>query len=128
MEKTIVGIVGAVAGLATVGGAQAATPAVQELGSVPAAQSFAELLDPIPNALAALRAADAAAVTAPASDETGVQVAQLYIGVGHHHHHHHNRYFYRHHHHHRGVVIRVPRRFYGHHHHHHHHSRYYRGY
>jgi hypothetical protein len=120
MEKTIVGIVGAVAGLATVGGAQAAAPAMQDAGGVPAAQSFAELLDPIPNALAALRAADAAAAAAPARDEAEVKVAQLYIGVGHHHHHH--RYFRHHHHHHRGVVVRVPRRVYGHHHHHHHHG------
>jgi hypothetical protein len=114
MEKTIVGIVGAVAGLATVGGAQAATPAIQDAGGVPAAQSFAELLDPIPNALAALRAADAA----PARDEADMKVAQVYIGVGHHHHH--SRYRHHHHHHHRGIVVRVPRRVFGHHHHHHH--------
>jgi hypothetical protein len=118
MDKTIVGIVGAVAGLATVGGAQAATPATQDAGGVLAAQSFAELLDPIPNALAALRAADSAAAAAPARDEAEMKVAQLYIGVGHHHHH---RSFRHHHHHHRGVVVRVPRRVYGHHHHHHHH-------
>jgi hypothetical protein len=116
MEKTILGIVGAVAGLATVGGAQAATPATQDTSGVPAARSFAELLDPIPNALAALQAADAAA---PAQDEADMKVAQVYIGVGHHHHH--RRYYGHHHHHHRGVVIRVPRRGYGHHHHHHHH-------
>ena len=118
MEKTILGIVGAVAGLATVGGAQAATPATQDASGVPAARSFAELLDPIPNALAALQAAEAADAAAPAQDEADMKVAQVYIGVGHHHHH--RRYYGHHHHHHRGVVIRVPRRGYGHHHHHHH--------
>jgi len=130
MDKTIIGVVGAVAGLASLdGAAQAAT--VTAPGDVKAAQSFADLLDPIPNAVALLRAADlAAARTAhndPATDET-VQVAQVYIS---HHHHHHHRYWrhHHHHHHHRAVIIRGPGVRIGigrhRHHHHHHHHHYY---
>jgi hypothetical protein len=127
MDKTIIGVVGAVAGLASLdGAAQAAT--VTAPGELKAAQSFADLLDPIPNAVALLQAADlAAARTArndPATDET-VQVAQVYIS--HHHHHHHRSWrHHHHHHHHRGVVIRGPgvRIGIGRHRHHHHHNHY----
>ena len=58
------------------------------------ANSFAELLEPIPNAPALLMAMD----EKPAA-ENNVQLAQYYH---HHHHHHHHRYWrrYRHHHHH----------------------------
>lgn len=127
MDKTIIGVVGAVAGLASLdGAAQAAT--VTAPGELKAAQSFADLLDPIPNAVSLLRAADlAAARTAqnePATDET-VQVAQVYIS---HHHHHHHRYRHHHHHHHHRAVIRAPGVRIGigrhRHHHHHHHSHY----
>lgn len=130
MDKTIIGVVGAVAGLASLDGtAQAAT--VTAPGELKAAQSFADLLDPIPNAVALLRAADLAAARSaqndPATDET-VQVAQVYIS-----HHHHHRYWrhHHHHHHHRGVIIRGPGVRIGigrdrhHHHHHHHHHHYY---
>ena len=57
----------------------------------PTPQSYAELLDPIPNALALLRIDDAshAQQTAP------VQVAQYY---DHHHHHRYRRYHHHHHH------------------------------
>jgi G3E family GTPase len=92
---------------------------------------LAELLDPIPNAVAALRAADAAA---RAAHEQGVQDPAGEVQVAGYHHHH--RYRYRHHHHHShhhravivvpGVRIGVGR---AHHHHHHHHNNYYyRGY
>jgi hypothetical protein len=114
MDKKIVGAIGAIAGLATLDSAAQATPAVAP-SQPTGAQSFAELLDPIPNAVAALRAADTAARAAQeqtAEDRAGeVQVAQ---------HHHHHRYRHHHHHHHR-VIIRLPRVRIGHHHHHHHH-------
>ena len=118
MDKTIVGVIGAVTGLASLdGAAQAATAPTPD--ALPAARSYAELLDPIPNAVAMLQAADAAAVRdaqQPAGDD--VQVAQVYIGVGHHHHHHHHhRYWWRHHHHHHHHRVYI----YRHHHHHHHH-------
>jgi hypothetical protein len=69
--------------------------------SVLAASSYAELLRPIPNALATLKALDA--------PEARVEEAQYYpyyyrpppiAYYHHHHHHHHHRYYYHHHHHH----------------------------
>jgi hypothetical protein len=122
MEQKIIGIVGAIAGLASLDSTQAAQATESPTGFQPA-RSYAELLDPVPNALAMLRAADASARSAPAGEATGeganVQLAQYH----HHHHHHHHLYrrFYHHHHHHH-----LYRRFYHHHHHHHHHHRYYR--
>src|SRR5262249_31300118 len=89
MDKTIVGVIGAVTGLASLdGAAQAATAPTPD--ALPAARSYAELLDPIPNAVAALQAADAAAVAREAQQPAGegVQLA-LEVRIGHHHHHHH---------------------------------------
>jgi hypothetical protein len=117
MDKTIVGVIGAVTGLASLdGAAQAATAPPPD--ALPAARSYADLLDPIPNAVAMLQAADTAAAARAAQQPAGddVQVAQVYIGVGHHHHHHHHRYWRHHHHHHHHRVIIIHR-----HHHHHHH-------
>jgi hypothetical protein len=83
MYKTITGLLGAVA---TLGVAQAApTP---DPSDALKANSFAELLEPIPNATALLNAMDEKPAT-----ENNVQLAY-------HHHHHHHRYFRRHHHHH----------------------------
>jgi hypothetical protein len=118
MDKKIVGVVGAITGLASLdGAAQAATPAAPSPDLN--ARSYAELLDPIPNALAALRAADAAAREAPA-----VTVMNGEMQVAEHHHHHHHRYYHHHHHHHHRVIIVRPPRIYHHHHHHHHHHHY----
>ena len=105
MDQKIVGIVGAIAGLASLDATQGAATAAPNPDALKAPQSFAELLNPIPNAVAMLRAADAAAASStPTGDEAeqrpGVKVAENYR-----HHHHHHRY------------VR-PRR---HHHHHHHH-------
>ena len=113
MDKKIAGLLGAVAGVATLGGAQAA-PAPTANTPAPAATSYADLLAPVPNALAALKADDAARSQTVNVD--GVQLAQYYHSHHHHyrrrsHHHHH----YRHHHHH-------SRWWYRHHHHHHHHG------
>jgi hypothetical protein len=108
MDKKIVGLVGAMASLASMDSAQAATESALSPTKFVAARTYGELLDPIPNAVALLRAADEAGTSAPRG-EGDVQVAQYYH---HHHHHHHHRY----------------RRSYHHHHHHHHHHRYYRGY
>jgi hypothetical protein len=105
MDQKIVGIVGAIAGLASLDATQGAATAAPNPDALKGAQSFAELLNPIPNALAMLQAADTAAASqAPARDQakqsTDVRVAEY------HHHHHHHRYV-------------KPRR---HHHHHHHHN------
>jgi hypothetical protein len=109
MDKKLVGVVGVISGLASFDGAQAATAGVPPTSGLPAARSYAELLDPIPNALALLVAADAAqasaGLAAPEARNPHVKLAYY-----HHHHHHHH---YRHHHHHY------------HHHHHHHHHHYY---
>jgi hypothetical protein len=102
MDKKIAGLLGGVAALTTLGGAQAAT----EVNSTEAlrASSYSDLLTPIANASAALKADDAARQ----QEVKGTEVAQVVI-VGHHHHHHHHHW----------------RRHHRHHHHHHHHSMYF---
>ena len=67
------------------GQATAAAPPDQP----PAPQSYAELLAPIPNALALLKADDALRSARPAP----VQIAQYQYHHHHHHHHHHQRSF-----------------------------------
>jgi len=57
MDKKIVGLVGVISGVASFDGAQAAALAVTNASELPTGRSYAELLDPIPNALALLRAA-----------------------------------------------------------------------
>lgn len=113
MDKKIVGLLGAVAGLATVGAAQAAT----EPGPAPTdalrASSYADLLAPVPNAVEAMKADDAARAQAPKIEQAQYYYYNPYpyyyppyYGYPyryyhhHHHHHHHWRRFFRHHHHH----------------------------
>jgi hypothetical protein len=109
MDKKIAGLLGAVAALGTLNAAQA-TPAPAP-ADVLQANSFADLLQPIPNAKAQLQAVDEREPAPSASDN--VQLAQF-----HHHHHHHHHSHWR-----RPVVIVVPHRHHHHHHHHHHHYR-----
>lgn len=86
MQKAMTGLLGAVAALGALGAAQAApTPNPDASLKV---SSFAELLEPIPDAAARLKTMDEAQ-----SSEGTIQLAY-------HHHHHHHRYFRRHHHHH----------------------------
>lgn len=99
MDKKIAGLLGAAAALTAVSAASAATEV--PAGQAPAA-SYRDLLEPVPNALAALRAEDARTGNAPASQ--GVRVAQTVVI---HHHHHHHRWW--------------RRRWHHHHHHYHHH-------
>ena len=124
MDKKIAGLLGAVAAVGALGPAQAsAAPAPS---AVLKAHSYADLLEPIPNAAKVLQALDE---QAPPETEPKVQLAQWYHH--HHHHHHHHGYW-------RGYgygpgygygygprVYVVPRRYYHHHHHHHHHHWYY---
>jgi hypothetical protein len=102
MDKKIAALLGAAAALTTVTAAHAAAPATE----MTQATSYRDLLDPVPNAVAALKADDARLAEKPASG--GVQTAQYH---DHHHHHH--------------VVPRIVRRVlhprHHHHHHHHHH-------
>jgi ABC-type nickel/cobalt efflux system permease component RcnA len=103
MDKKTAGLVGAISGLVTISAVEAAR--AQEVTEILSARSYAELLQPIPNAVALLMAADeltAARDKAEAGQNSNVQLAQ-----DHHHHHHHHRRHHRHHHHH---------------HHHHHHN------
>jgi hypothetical protein len=112
MDKKIAGLLGAVAAVSTMGTAQAA-PALNPTETL-RANSFADLLEPIPNAAALLQAVD----QQPQAEtpDGNVQMARY------HHHHHHHHHAYR-----RYVprIIVVPRhRHHHHHHHHHHHNRY----
>ena len=114
MDKTVVGLLGAISAATSLGAAQAAQPAAQSLAEVMTVESYADLLKPIPNAVALLRADEAARAQAGEVQSEGeVQLAQY-----HHHHHHHGwrwrRWWHHHHHHHH------HHRYYHHHHHHHH--------
>ncbi len=127
MEKKIAGLLGAMATLGAFNAAQAAPIPTPAPSDVLRANSFAELLEPIPNAAALLMAVDESRPNPSAGDN--VQLAQFYHH--HHHHHHHHGYGY-------GYGsgygygpggVVVPRyRRYRHHHHHHHHSFYPRSY
>ena len=106
MDKKIAGLLGAAAALTTMTAAHAATsPQPSELA--PAA-SYRDLLAPVPNPLAALKADDARMAQQPKAE----QVAQISVQVGHHHHHHHHHpvvvVHHHHHHHHHPHVIVVP--------------------
>ena len=96
MDNKVIGLLGALS-LASMDPSRAATPPNPSGSALPQAQSYAELLDPVPDAVALLRADDLAVARAAQPE---VMLAQY-----HHHHHHHHRY----------------RRHYHHHHHHHHH-------
>jgi hypothetical protein len=117
MDKKFAGLLGAVATLGSLTGVEAApAPAPTDILR---ANSYADLLEPIPNAVAHLRAVDE---SAPAKRAENVELAQFY----HHHHHHHHHSFYRHHHHSYYPRVVVTPRYR--HHHHHHHSYYRRDY
>ncbi|MBV9828165.1 MAG: hypothetical protein JO001_21230 [Alphaproteobacteria bacterium] len=112
MDKKIAGLLGGVAAIATMASAQAApAPAGEALQ----ATSYADLLAPIANASAVLKA-DNAAREAQAQSVEAVQLAQYYPYPGygryyrhhHHHHHHYIRRYHHHHHHHHGAFIGVP--------------------
>lgn len=110
MDKRLAGLLGAVAGMATMGAAHAAVPTAAT-SAIPQASSYAELLAPVPNSTELLQADDQS--RAEQGWAGGVQLAQY-----HHHHHHHRVIIRRHHHHHHHVIV-IKRR---HHHHHHHHG------
>jgi hypothetical protein len=81
MDKKIAGMLGAAAAIGMLGQAQA-TPA-SDTTDVLKANSYSELLEPIPNAAKVLQALDEQAPAKSAEDH--VKVAQWH----HHHHHHH---------------------------------------
>jgi hypothetical protein len=98
MDKTVIALLSGASALVMVGGAQA-SPVVDPAGDAKGlqpARTFAELLDPIPNASGLIRADE------PTGDAAGkpIEMAQYYHHHHHHHHHHHYRHRYHHHHHH----------------------------
>jgi len=105
MDKKVFGLIAAVSGLGSLGAAQAATPPVN-VDQAMTAGSFAELLDPVPNAVAVLQAADEAQAQTPAApmllaqDHHHHHQSVLRRLLAPHHHHHHHRYHHHHHHHH----------------------------
>jgi hypothetical protein len=122
MDKKIAGLLGAVAGLATLSAAQAA-PAPTVATEPMQAMSYADLLAPVANAAELLKADDAVRAQEAAQSSADLQVAQAYYPYPnppppyaysryyhhHHHHHHHHRYVRRpHHHHHHGAFVGVP--------------------
>jgi dienelactone hydrolase len=113
MKRKTATLVGAAAALVAGPALAALTPA--EASPVPTAASYAELLQPIPNATERLRLADAqSAADAPA------RIIPAQYHHHHHHHHHHNRRWYRSHGYFwsGGAWVLRPR----HHHHHHNHN------
>jgi hypothetical protein len=110
MGKTSVGLLGAVASLATMGAAQAATPPAVNPAEALQAASYAELLRPVPNATELVKA-DSAVRAQERMNQRNVQTIEYYNGgrpVAHHHHHHHHAAARHHHHHHHQVRIGVP--------------------
>ena len=117
MDKALAGLIGAVGALAAATPGQAAVgqaapgQAGSNLHEVMRAESYADLLKPIPNAAAVLQASDEAERLA----EPHVMEVQYYHHHHHHHHHHHEYY--------RPRFVRpfFPPRYVQHHHYHHHH-------
>ena len=120
MDKKVAGLIGVVAGLSTMSSTQAATGPGSNPSEALQASSYADLLAPISNAAALLKAHDAAQAQ-PVEAAGEVQVAQVYYAPypppyvnyhHHHHHHHHHRYYRRyshhHHHHHHNAFVGVP--------------------
>lgn len=125
MGKKIAGLVGAMATLGAFNVAEAAPIPSPAPTDILRANSFADLLEPIPNAAELLRIVDETRPV-PSADEN-VQLAQFYY---HHHHHHHHHSQYRRYYDEPRIIV-VPRRYryrHHHHHHHHHHSFYRRDY
>ena len=119
MDKALAGLLGAVGALAVATPGQAAPMGAPNLDEVMRAESYADLLKPIPNAAAVLQVSDEAARAEAARSEAArpeAEVLEVQYYYHHHHHHHHHHGYYR---------PRYARPFFAprfaHHHHHHHH-------
>ena len=117
IEKKIAGLIGAIATLGAFTQAEAAPMATPAPSEILKANSFADLLEPIPDAVALLQVVDESGPISSADDN--VQLVQFY----HHHHHHHHHSQYRRY---APRIVVVPPRYRRHHHHHHHHHSMYR--
>jgi hypothetical protein len=102
MDKKIAGLLGAVAAISSMTSAKAAAPGPTETLQ---ATSYADLLNPVPNAVAQLIADDATRATRPRGGD------ELNVADHHHHHHHryHRRHRHHHHHHHHSNFMAIPR-------------------
>jgi hypothetical protein len=103
LDKTLISLLGGASALALLSGSSAfAASPPDKTDMLQPARSFAELLDPIPNAENVLRAENERNRDATVSQEESVVVAQYYHHHHHHHyyHHHHHPYYHHHHHHH----------------------------
>src|SRR6202165_1561916 len=96
-KKNVVGLVSAISGLLSFSTAQAVQVPDSQT-PLPKARSYGELLDPIPNAAAVLRVANAMAAVADRQNRRNPNVKLVYDH--HHHHHHHHDHHHHHHHHH----------------------------
>lgn len=116
MDKKLAGLLGAVAGLATISTVQAATTPAADPAEALAASSYADLLAPISNPAAVLQADNAARAKA-VERLNDVELAQAYYPAysppppnyrynRRHHHHHHAAHH--HHHHHNNAIIGIP--------------------
>jgi hypothetical protein len=118
MSRKVTGIVGTVAAVVLCDASAGAVQAQPNPGEALRAESYADLLTPIPNAMDLLKAVDRS---------EDAQAPRVQPADYHHHHHHHRYwrrwysepyYYHHHHHHHHGYW-----RWNYHHHHHHHHYR-----
>ena len=108
MDRKTAGLVGAVAGLAMMGTAHATPLPAPNATDALASSGYADLLAPVPDAVALLKAADARSQPASGDLHGDMQLADYRDGYGpgypppayHHHHHHHHHQAYNHHHHH----------------------------
>jgi hypothetical protein len=91
------GLVGATFGAAALmTSAQASPASPEDLNRTMQAESYADLLTPIDNAVALLRTADMSnSADAASNDGATIQLAQYHHH--HHHHHHHHRHWWHHH-------------------------------
>jgi hypothetical protein len=100
MDKTLAGVIGAVGALVATAPAQAATAAPLSMEAALQAGSYADLLQPIPNALALLKTEAAVQERPVAEEQAPVEEVQFFYHHHHHHHHHRRRHHHHHHHHH----------------------------
>jgi hypothetical protein len=100
MDKIIISLLGGASALALLGGYQASAASLSDqVNLLQPARSFAELLDPIPNAENVLRAEIDRGDDAAAADKP-MLMAQYHHHHHHYHHHHHHHHYHHHHYHH----------------------------
>jgi hypothetical protein len=101
LDKTLISLLGGASALALLSGSPASAAfAPDPTKMLQPARSFAELLDPIPNAGNVLRAEDERNGDAIGGQEEPMVVAQYYHHHHHHYYHHHHHYHHHYHHHH----------------------------